>query len=298
MATNGTVEVREQTPVSPLRWAVIGMGRAGQARARLIDGHPQCELIARVSRRPGLGNASVEEVWQADNIDAVVIATENARHGALALEGLRAGKHVLVEYPLANTAKEVKELSDLALQRGLVLHLEMIGLLTTSHRATQQWLATQSMSEIQLHFHGGFYRWVEDEAQAGRWGQLAIARLHALDEWAGPLELQRVHIESKEDGYALSVVLTGARGERIQFNDSRQTGQGRSRQILFSSADGAPCTPPEVPGLPNLFEQDLQVCIDQIHGVRDSGYVDLNKAVEMTELAEAISRDCRLLAAE
>src|SRR5580658_7007174 len=46
-------------------------------------------------------------VFDDPEVDAVVIATPAASHFELALAGLRAGKHVFVEKPLATRAAEV-----------------------------------------------------------------------------------------------------------------------------------------------------------------------------------------------
>jgi predicted dehydrogenase len=60
-------------------------------------------------------------------IDALIIAAPAEAHHALAVEALRAGKHVLVEKPIAATLAQADELAALALKRNLVLqvgHLE------------------------------------------------------------------------------------------------------------------------------------------------------------------------------
>lgn len=54
-------------------------------------------------------------------VDAVVIATPVSTHRALALDALNAGKHVLVEKPLAATAKTASEIAALARGRGRIL---------------------------------------------------------------------------------------------------------------------------------------------------------------------------------
>ena len=59
--------------------------------------------------------------------DAVVIAAPAEAHHALAVQALRAGKHVLVEKPIAATLAQADELATLAAERKLVLqvgHLE------------------------------------------------------------------------------------------------------------------------------------------------------------------------------
>ncbi len=65
-------------------------------------------------------------------IRAVVLATPAVQHYAGAKEALLAGKHVLVEKPLALRAEEAEELSRLATDRGLVL---MVGHLLEYHPA-------------------------------------------------------------------------------------------------------------------------------------------------------------------
>ncbi|MEY6432059.1 Gfo/Idh/MocA family oxidoreductase [Thioalkalicoccus limnaeus] len=57
-------------------------------------------------------------------IDAVAIATPVSSHFGLALEALRAGKHVFIEKPLTQTAEQAEQLIAEADRRGLVLHVD------------------------------------------------------------------------------------------------------------------------------------------------------------------------------
>jgi predicted dehydrogenase/threonine dehydrogenase-like Zn-dependent dehydrogenase len=50
------------------------------------------------------------EVLNDPNVDAVIIATRHHLHGQMALEALKAGKHVLLEKPLALTYQDIKNL--------------------------------------------------------------------------------------------------------------------------------------------------------------------------------------------
>ena len=65
--------------------------------------------------------ASFDEVLADPTVDAVSIATPPATHHPLAKRALEAGKHVLVEKPLATTAADAEELVELAEREGLVL---------------------------------------------------------------------------------------------------------------------------------------------------------------------------------
>lgn len=52
------------------------------------------------------------EVLADQSVDAVIVATRHESHGRIALEALRAGKHVLLEKPLALTEDELRAIED------------------------------------------------------------------------------------------------------------------------------------------------------------------------------------------
>lgn len=58
------------------------------------------------------------------SLDAVVLATPVSTHFDLAMAALKAGKHVLVEKPIASTAEQARQLIDEAERRGLVLMVD------------------------------------------------------------------------------------------------------------------------------------------------------------------------------
>ncbi len=60
-------------------------------------------------------------VFQDPLIDAVVIATPVASHFELTMKALEAGKHVLVEKPLARTVAEVEQIGNLAEKKKLLV---------------------------------------------------------------------------------------------------------------------------------------------------------------------------------
>lgn len=63
---------------------------------------------------------SVNDVLKQDDVDLVVIATSSDSHGRLAIASLEAGKHVLVEKPLAMSLEEAVAIADEAGRRKLV----------------------------------------------------------------------------------------------------------------------------------------------------------------------------------
>ena len=58
-------------------------------------------------------------------IDACIVATPMSTHYTIVKACLEAGKHVLVEKPMAKTGQEARELVDLAFTKGLVLRTDL-----------------------------------------------------------------------------------------------------------------------------------------------------------------------------
>ncbi len=68
--------------------------------------------------------SSKEELLQDPEIDIVLIATTNDTHCALALEALRAGKHVICEKPVTMTSAELKSIMSAAKNMGKVFTID------------------------------------------------------------------------------------------------------------------------------------------------------------------------------
>lgn len=116
--------------------AIVGYGYWGPKLVRnflqngsfspVVIVEESAERLARGLREnPGAqGLASFSAALQRPDIAAVALATPVASHHPLAKAALLAGKHVLVEKPLATTATDAEELVALAAKRGLVLGVD------------------------------------------------------------------------------------------------------------------------------------------------------------------------------
>jgi UDP-N-acetyl-2-amino-2-deoxyglucuronate dehydrogenase len=110
-------------------FAVLGYGRIGQRHARLIRETPGASLVAvadprvdlmtdiGVPRFPSLNDLLASDLGA--DIGVVSIATPNGLHVTQAMDCLKAGKHVMVEKPVALHKKELYELLALAGERKL-----------------------------------------------------------------------------------------------------------------------------------------------------------------------------------
>src|SRR5262249_2631060 len=81
-------------------------------------------------------------------IDAVVIATPTASHFELAMQALQAGKHVLVEKPMAATVEQAGHLVAEAERRGLTLMVDHTFVYTPAVRCIRDLIARGDLGQI------------------------------------------------------------------------------------------------------------------------------------------------------
>jgi predicted dehydrogenase len=91
---------------------VAACDRETDRLAHVLRPYPDVEAVA-----------SYEELLQCD-IDAVAIATPVRTHGPMAIAALQAGKHVLVEKPMADSVEDAEEMVRLADDNGLTLAVD------------------------------------------------------------------------------------------------------------------------------------------------------------------------------
>ncbi len=117
----------------PVRVGVLGTGAVSQiVHMPILADRPDVEVVAvsdadQPKARAIAGRFGVErvvtddELLDGDLVDGVVISTPNHLHEEQAMAALKAGKHVLVERPLAFTEKGVDRLLKQARKSGKVL---------------------------------------------------------------------------------------------------------------------------------------------------------------------------------
>jgi predicted dehydrogenase len=106
-------------------------------------------LAAVRARYPAIrAFADANELIADRRVDAVVIVTPVSTHFALAMQALRAGKHVMVEKPLASTAEEATRLVEEADSRGRVLHVDHTFVYTGAVRKIKELVASNGLGDI------------------------------------------------------------------------------------------------------------------------------------------------------
>ncbi len=112
--------------IEPLRWGIIGLGFFGEVHAETIAGMPDIDLIALCTRRPERLNKLADQFGVARRytdyrqllddplVEAVSITTHVHDHAQIAIDALAAGKHVLLEKPMAATTAECDRILEAA----------------------------------------------------------------------------------------------------------------------------------------------------------------------------------------
>lgn len=158
--------------------ALVGRdGEKARARAKLMD--------------VPLGLDSLDEALALDGVDAVAISTPPHTHHSIALQSIKAGKHIVCEKPFARNASEGREMLEAAEKAGI------IHLLGCEFRwATGQAVAARALEEgligeprlatFLLHMpaladpRAGVPDWWRDEDEGGGW--LGAHASHVIDQ--------------------------------------------------------------------------------------------------------------------
>lgn len=112
--------------MSKIKFGVVGQGHIGKRHAEMVRRNPDCELVAICDFLPhhelGLGDfkeqfhSSIEEMLAAHpEMEVICVCTPNGLHAKHALKALEAGKHVVVEKPMALSKADCEQVIHTAL---------------------------------------------------------------------------------------------------------------------------------------------------------------------------------------
>jgi UDP-N-acetylglucosamine 3-dehydrogenase len=145
----------------PLRAGIVGAGAA--AREIHAPAYAACEgvvLAGIAARRPDAAQAlagqfdgaaahpSIESLLEADAVDMVSICTPPDTHRELAERAVAAGKHVLIEKPVAHTLADVAALRELAADAATVVDVVRNERYMELHRAARELVAGGAIGAV------------------------------------------------------------------------------------------------------------------------------------------------------
>lgn len=179
----------------PVKWAIVGVGVAGRARARAIASDPRAVLVAvwrgRYAEETGVPVAeSFEDLL--GRADAVAICSPTEFHVVQSRAALDAGRHVIVEYPLATDAAGIEALFAHAQGLGLVLHEEHVELLDAPSGTLCAHIRPDTVRSVTVSFE----RPGPEGATAAELALGNVARLHRVASVCGAFDrIDHVHAE-------------------------------------------------------------------------------------------------------
>ncbi|MGN6617749.1 MAG: Gfo/Idh/MocA family protein [Ilyomonas sp.] len=133
--------------MNTIKFAVIGCGHIGKRHAEMIMRNPEAELVALIdSKEEVLADIEcynvptfkcLDHFFNAGiEADIITIATPNGLHAEHALQCLNAGKHVVIEKPIALTKADAEKIIFKALQ----LNKYVFGVMQNRYSPPSEWI--------------------------------------------------------------------------------------------------------------------------------------------------------------
>ena len=119
--------------MEPVRWGILSTARINHAVLEPARESDKAEVIAIASRDAGRAQAcahehdikraygSYEELLEDPDVEAIYNSLPNSMHVDWSIRALEAGKHVLVEKPMARHPEDVERAYDVAERNGRLL---------------------------------------------------------------------------------------------------------------------------------------------------------------------------------
>jgi biliverdin reductase len=286
----------------PIRVGVIGTGFAAKVRAQNLIAESRTQLVAVVGRTPErtvefaesfdtLAITDWQTLVQMPEIDLVVVATINGNHGAIVRGAIAAGKHTIVEYPLALNPQEAAEIIELAATKKVLLHVEHIELLGGLHQTMREQLG--HLGEVYYARYSTIVaqrpvpqKWTFHHAEFGFPLSAALSRLHRFTDLFGSIESVNCHNQywgGVGDYYktclctaqfrfkninAIGEVVYG-KGEGLWQNSRKFEVHGENGALIFDGDEGVLIqagisTPLDLGARKGLFAKDLELVLDHL----------------------------------
>ncbi|KAK2151963.1 hypothetical protein LSH36_344g02033 [Paralvinella palmiformis] len=266
---------------------VVGVGLAGKFRIKDILKEATSEkpflknvkLVGYVSRRQveveGAQPLTMEEALARSDVHALLICTENEHHERLARQAIEAGKHVLVEYPLALTVDGAKSLFSLAQEKGVICYEEDILLVLDGHLKLKEQVKEKGLKSFQRTVIGKPNGWIEDIQRSGNPFVSGISSIQAAIDLCGDVTATAASFDVKGPKHWNAVgKMTGPNKESLTIEFGRDPEiVGRNTSYSVTLGDDTvlddknfPLFGAPDPTKPGLFLVDLMIFVSLIRG--------------------------------
>jgi biliverdin reductase len=286
----------------PLRVGIVGTGFAAKIRAQSFDAESRTQLVAVSGRNPDrtaefadsfniVAVADWQTLVQMPDIDLVLVATINGHHGAIVRAAIAAGKHTIVEYPLALDLGEAKEIVALAEAKKVLLHVEHIELLGGLHQTMREWL--DRVGDVYSARYSTIVpqrpvpeKWTFHRSEFGFPLTAALSRLHRFTDLFGSIEsiscnnqywggvgdyyktcLCTAQFRFKNNS-AIGEIAYG-KGEGLWQGSRKFEVHGDKGALIFDGDEGVfiqdgTSTPLDLGARKGLFAKDLELVLDHL----------------------------------
>ena len=153
-----------------MRVAVAGAGAFGVKHLDGLQRIDGVEIVAVVSRRleqarevadtygAAMATTEMEDVLGSSDVDAVILCTPTQLHAEQAIATMRAGKHVQVEIPLADSWADCRQVASVSEQSDLVCMVGHTRRFNPSHQWIHQRVVAGELSILQMDVQTYFFR--------------------------------------------------------------------------------------------------------------------------------------------
>jgi len=121
---------------------------------------PTREKIEALAAERGIGHAgtTLEDCLARDDVDAVILSTPTQMHAQQAIDCMEAGKHVLVEIPMADSLADSLRVVETQKKTGLVAMAGQVRRFNPSHQWVQNKIAAGELKIQQMDVQTYFFR--------------------------------------------------------------------------------------------------------------------------------------------
>jgi 2-hydroxy-4-carboxymuconate semialdehyde hemiacetal dehydrogenase len=223
-----------------IRVALAGAGAFGIKHLdaiKLIDGVEVTSLISRdlaktqeVAKQYGIGHVTtnLDDSLARKDVDAVILCTPTQMHAAQAVACMKAGKHVQVEIPLADSLRDAYRVLQLQENSGLVAMCGHTRRFNPSHQWVHKKIAAGEFNIQQMDVQTYFFR----RSNMNALGQARSWTDHLL--WH--------HAAHTVDLFAYQCGSPVVKANAIQGPIHRGLGIAMDMSIQLKAANGAICT--------------------------------------------------------